>query len=277
MKIPQSLSSELARWNNGQGVSPLVWISMKGSFHDFVGHARLIWPDFLERDNRIYLADFFEAERLENMLANGASARDAQAFMNALCVENFFEGPEESRPDDEIRSMAEFLKETWEAKLSSDYPGRPVHVLIEDNLNEEGVHELLLTLVDEKVSPRTFNTETYEPTTASKATPTLEHMKNIQIIDGALNAVFDIFAATADEFALIFPGGQDIAFIDEVMARGPEEGLNAAFSNIWKRRVPKAKAMGIHGVLFYGLEHKKQYYPSRKDEEAINPNGSLLR
>jgi hypothetical protein len=76
---------------------------------------------------------------------------------------------------------------------------------------------------------------------------------------------------------LSFPGGQDIAFIDEVTARGPEEGLNAAFSNIWKRRVPQAKAMGIHGVLFYGLKHKKQYYPSRKDEDAINPNGSLLR
>ena len=102
-------------------------------------------------------------------------------------------------------------------------------------------------------------------------------MKNIQVIDGALNSVYDIFAATEDEFSLIFPEGQDIAFIDEVLARGPEEDLDAAFSNIWKRRVPKASAMGIHGVLFYELEHKKQYYPTRKDDEAVNPDGSLLR
>ena len=44
-------------------------------------------------------------------------------------------------------------------------------------------------------------------------------MKNIQVIDGALNSVYDIFSATEDAFSLIFPAGQDIAFIDEVMSR----------------------------------------------------------
>jgi hypothetical protein len=102
-------------------------------------------------------------------------------------------------------------------------------------------------------------------------------MKNIQVVDGALNAVYDIFAATDDEFALIFPTGQDVAFIDEVMARGPKDSLNAAFKRIWGRRIPKCEAMGIHGLLFYELEHKKQYYPTRRDEEARNPDGTRLR
>ncbi len=35
-------------------------------------------------------------------------------------------------------------------------------------------------------------------------------------IDGADNAVYDIFAATDEEFSLIFPAGTDVAFIDEV-------------------------------------------------------------
>jgi hypothetical protein len=35
--------------------------------------------------------------------------------------------------------------------------------------------------------------------------------------------------------------------------------------------------MGIHGLLFYGLENKKQYYPTRKDQEAVNPDGTRLR
>lgn len=35
--------------------------------------------------------------------------------------------------------------------------------------------------------------------------------------------------------------------------------------------------MGIHGLLFYELSEKKPYYPTRRDEEAINPNGSRLR
>jgi hypothetical protein len=102
-------------------------------------------------------------------------------------------------------------------------------------------------------------------------------MKNIQVIDGADNCVYDVFAATDEEFDLIYPSGQDVAFIDEVMARGPEAELDAAFSRIWKRRLKKAEAMGIHGLLFYELERKKKYYAARKDEEAENPDGSWLR
>ena len=50
-------------------------------------------------------------------------------------------------------------------------------------------------------------------------------MKNIQIIDGAINCVYDIFEATDDEFKLIFPAGQDIAFIDEVWSNGSNDEL----------------------------------------------------
>jgi hypothetical protein len=34
-------------------------------------------------------------------------------------------------------------------------------------------------------------------------------MKNIQVFNGAANSDFDIFAATEEEFLLIFPEGQD--------------------------------------------------------------------
>lgn len=102
-------------------------------------------------------------------------------------------------------------------------------------------------------------------------------MKNIQVIDGADNCVYDIFSATDEEFALIFPVGEDVAFIDEVLTRGPRAALDAAFERIWSRRVRKSEAVGIHGLLFYELESKKQYYPTRRDEEAQNPGGSKLR
>jgi hypothetical protein len=102
-------------------------------------------------------------------------------------------------------------------------------------------------------------------------------VKNIQIFDGADNAVYDIFAATDEEFALIFPSGTNVAFIDEVYQKQSSQMLDAAFAEIWKRRVPKCQAMGIHGILFYECEHKKVYYPTRRDEEAVNPNGSRLR
>lgn len=102
-------------------------------------------------------------------------------------------------------------------------------------------------------------------------------MKNIQVIDGAINCVYDIFQATKAEFEAIFPLGHDVAFIDEVYARGEKDALDKAFNDIWPRRVPKAQVYGIHGLLFYELENKKPYYPTRVDEEARNPDGTNLR
>jgi hypothetical protein len=97
------------------------------------------------------------------------------------------------------------------------------------------------------------------------------------VVDGAMNCVYDIFAATESEFNLIFPDGTDIAFIDEVYAHGDTAALDVAFNAIWKRRIRKVDAMGIHGTIFYELANKKPYYPTRRDEDAINPNGSSLR
>jgi len=106
-------------------------------------------------------------------------------------------------------------------------------------------------------------------------------LKNIQVIDGAANCVYDIFAATDDEFSLIFPRGEDIAFIDEVQARCAENSassrLEEALGKIWQRPIAKCDVQGIHGVLFYELEQKKQYYPTRRDRDAANRDGSRLR
>lgn len=102
-------------------------------------------------------------------------------------------------------------------------------------------------------------------------------MKYIQVFDGADNTTYDVFSATDEKFELIFPSGTDIAFIDEVIPRETESAINEAFGNIWNRRIAKRDAMGIHGLLFYELENKTQYYPTRKDEETINPDDSQLR
>jgi hypothetical protein len=102
-------------------------------------------------------------------------------------------------------------------------------------------------------------------------------MKNIQVIDGAVNCVYDIFAATDDEFESLFAPNTDIAFIDEIFANGDKARLAEVFNALWTRPVAKSHANGIHGIIFYELEEKKQFYPTRRDEEAINPDGSLLR
>jgi hypothetical protein len=94
-------------------------------------------------------------------------------------------------------------------------------------------------------------------------------MKNILVIDGADNCAYDIYAATDEEFRVIFPAErQDIAFIEEVIAAAPSEGeLSGMLENLWARPVMKADVRGIHGTLFYELELKKQFYPNRRDSD----------
>lgn len=101
-------------------------------------------------------------------------------------------------------------------------------------------------------------------------------MKNILIIDGAVNCVYDVFSASDADYFLIFKDFKDIAFIDEIHESGDELKLNAAFNRIRKRRIKKSEICGIHGTIFYELDKKKVFYPTRIDEDAVNPDGSLL-
>lgn len=102
-------------------------------------------------------------------------------------------------------------------------------------------------------------------------------MKNIQIIDRAMNCVYDIFAAPDDVFDLVFAPGTDIAFVEELEKRRDAKRVWDALNTIWSNRVRKCDVQGIHGTIFYGLLHKRQYYPTLRDEEAMNPDGSKLR
>lgn len=104
-------------------------------------------------------------------------------------------------------------------------------------------------------------------------------MKNIQIIDGAENCVYDIFSVKEKYFNFIFPDETDIAFIDDIYKRCAlnVEELDKILNEIWMQPVRKIDANGIHGTLFYDMDHKKIYYPTRKDSEAINPGGTRLR
>ncbi len=102
-------------------------------------------------------------------------------------------------------------------------------------------------------------------------------MKNIQIIDGAENCVYDIYAATEEEFNLLFKEKTNIAFAEDISNLENPKALEEAFTKLWSRPVLKKNVQGIHGTIFYGLNEKKAYYPTLRDEEAINPDGSYLR
>ncbi|HET6942291.1 MAG TPA: hypothetical protein VFH89_09035 [Sphingomicrobium sp.] len=100
-------------------------------------------------------------------------------------------------------------------------------------------------------------------------------MKNIQIIDGALNATFSIFQATDQEFAAIFPDDRDIEIIDELIERLGEAEAGRVLSELWERPILKREADGIHGTLFYSAEERREFLPRSKrevdwDESFVN-------
>lgn len=95
-------------------------------------------------------------------------------------------------------------------------------------------------------------------------------MKNVQIIDGADNCTYSIFAFTEEEFKFVFPeADQDIEFIEDVIKRVGDETLGKIMKPVWSRVLDKKNVHGIHGTLFYELQFKKKYYPTKRDSEMI--------
>jgi len=83
---------------------------------------------------------------------------------------------------------------------------------------------------------------------------------------------FQRAAFTDEQFATVFSAkGQDIEFIEDVIERLTPEQLDQAFSGVWARPVKKSEISGIHGTLFYELEQKKRFYPSKRESDVAGP------
>jgi hypothetical protein len=98
-------------------------------------------------------------------------------------------------------------------------------------------------------------------------------MKNIQIIDGALNATFSVFQATDEEFVAIFPGGRDMELAEDLFERLGDEEANRVLVPLWNRPVLKRDALGIHGTLFYNNEGRR--IPKSKREVDWGDCGAI--
>ncbi|MER8564688.1 hypothetical protein NKH85_02510 [Mesorhizobium sp. M0924] len=91
-------------------------------------------------------------------------------------------------------------------------------------------------------------------------------MKNIQIIDGALNATFSVFEATEEEYAAIFPDGRDMELAEDLFERLGEDEAGRVLAPLWGRPILKRDVLGIHGTLFYNNEYRRRHIPQSKRE-----------
>ena len=91
-------------------------------------------------------------------------------------------------------------------------------------------------------------------------------MKNIQIIDGAANATFNIFQATDEQFSMIFADGCDMELVEDLIERIGEEAAGSMLTPLWDRPILKRDVLGVHGTLFYDNEHRRHHIPPSKCE-----------
>jgi hypothetical protein len=97
-------------------------------------------------------------------------------------------------------------------------------------------------------------------------------MKNIQIIDGAINCSFSIYAVPDQVFQQLYPESQqDIEFLEDVIQRLGEQKAGELMKHTWNSRQQKCQINGIHGTLFIGMQSRKVLYPNKKEADLDDP------
>ena len=97
-------------------------------------------------------------------------------------------------------------------------------------------------------------------------------MKNVQIIDGALNSSFSVYAVPDEIFEKIFPQPeQDIEFLEDIIHRLGEQKAGELMRHTWNSRKHKNQINGIHGTLFINMINRKVFYPNKKETDLDDP------
>lgn len=95
-------------------------------------------------------------------------------------------------------------------------------------------------------------------------------MKNIQVIDGAANSIFEIYQVPNDLFDILFPNSTDIAFVDEIDKDDETREGKRFWNMVYQHPVNKKRVAGIHGTLHLTASLvDKEYFPTRKEDEVI--------
>ena len=97
-------------------------------------------------------------------------------------------------------------------------------------------------------------------------------MKNIQIIDGAANSIFEIYEVDDFIFNEIFTNDKDVVFISDVCKYSDftKEEVMMFWQKVYSCRKNKKSINGIHGTLHLeGSNCRKNYYPEGKEDLIV--------
>ena len=72
-------------------------------------------------------------------------------------------------------------------------------------------------------------------------------MKNIEIVDGALNSRFEIYAVEDEAFSALFTGGSDEIYLEDLSDELQNDAI--FWDRIYAQEVDRRSVQGIHGIL----------------------------
>lgn len=94
-------------------------------------------------------------------------------------------------------------------------------------------------------------------------------MKNVQVIDGAVNSIFEIYEVPEALFELMFPDQRDVAFLSDV-ERAFEGRCDDPWAWLHRNSVAKRQVVGIHGTLHLtGSGCLEEYFPDRRESRHL--------
>ena len=97
-------------------------------------------------------------------------------------------------------------------------------------------------------------------------------MKNIQIIDAALNCAYSVYSVSEADFNIVFQNnGQNIEFVEDLVSRIGEKEASRIIKSTWTTEVQKEDVIGIHGTLFVDHLNKKKFYPNKRESDLKDP------
>ena len=125
MEIPESMKSELAAWNNDDGISLESWICCEGRFSLAVGYATVFWPEFVWFDGYILQKSFSEVSLRGFEQRENSTRKSVEWVMNHIHIADIQYYGCADASKDKLLLLGNVLKEIYEAKLLWQFPGHP--------------------------------------------------------------------------------------------------------------------------------------------------------
>lgn len=124
------LIPEMKDWNNGKGIDIDSWIQCMANHKILVGCARILWPEFIEREGCIFLAHEGQAIEEEWLRRAKENKQAAEATANHIHLLHLFATEPPTR--ELVLYVGRLLKEIWQVKLNRDFPDRKITVFFPD-------------------------------------------------------------------------------------------------------------------------------------------------